>query len=72
MCWSLVLTIDLPVRHSNKYHEVFITIALKNSLRLGMVIPPEMLLLLKIVFAIMGFLLFQMNMEISLSNSMMN
>jgi hypothetical protein len=37
-----------------------------------MVIPPEVLLLLRIGFAILGFLLFQMNLEIALSNSMKN
>jgi hypothetical protein len=35
-----------------------------------MVIPPEVLLLLRIVFAILGFLLFQMSLEIALSKSM--
>jgi hypothetical protein len=34
-----------------------------------MVIPQEVLLLLRIVFAILGFLLFQMNLQIALSNS---
>jgi hypothetical protein len=34
-----------------------------------MVIPPEVLLLLRIVFAILGSLLFQMNLQIALSNS---
>ena len=34
-----------------------------------MVIPPEVLSLLRIVFAILGFLLFQMNLQIALSNS---
>jgi hypothetical protein len=37
-----------------------------------MVIPPEVLLLLRIVFAILGFLLFQINLRIALSNSVMN
>ena len=32
--------------------------------------PSEVLLLLRIVFAILGFLLFQMNLRIALSNSM--
>jgi hypothetical protein len=40
-----------------------------HNLRSGMVIPPEVLLLLRIVFAILGFLLFQMNLQIALSNS---
>jgi hypothetical protein len=34
-----------------------------------MVIPPEVLLLLRIVFAILRFLLFQMSLQIALSNS---
>ena len=34
-----------------------------------MVIPPEVLLLLRIVFAIVGFWLFQMNLKIAFSNS---
>ena len=56
-----------------QYHEVFITIALKNSLRSGMVIPQKLFLLLKIVFAIMGFvLLFEINLEMALSKSMKN
>jgi hypothetical protein len=37
-----------------------------------MVIAPELLLLLRIVFAILGFLLFQMNFQIALSNSVKN
>jgi len=37
-----------------------------------MVIPPEVPLLLRIVFAILDFLLFQMNLQIALSNSMKN
>jgi hypothetical protein len=38
-----------------------------------MVIHPEVLLLLRIVFTtILGFLLFQMNVQIALSNSMKN
>jgi hypothetical protein len=36
------------------------------------VIPPEVLLLLRIVFTILGFLLFQMNLQIDLSNSVKN
>ena len=34
-----------------------------------MVIPPEVLLSLRRVFAILGFLLFQMNLQIALSKS---
>jgi hypothetical protein len=37
-----------------------------------MVIPPEVLLLLRLFFAILGFLLLQMNLSITLSNSMNN
>jgi hypothetical protein len=37
-----------------------------------MVIPPEVLLSLRRVFAILVFLLFQMNLQISLSNSLKN
>jgi hypothetical protein len=37
-----------------------------------MVIVPEVLLLLCIVFAILGFLLFHMNLQIVLSNSVKN
>jgi hypothetical protein len=37
-----------------------------------MVIPPEVLLSLRRVFAILGFFLFQMNLQISLSNSLKN
>jgi hypothetical protein len=36
---------------------------------LGMVISTEVLLLLRIFFAILGFLLFQMNLQIALSIS---
>ena len=53
---------------------LYITILLKYSLRLGMVIPSKVLLLLRIVFAVLGFFvfcffLFQMNLQIALSNS---
>jgi hypothetical protein len=34
------------------------------------VAPPEILLLLRIVFTILGFRLLQMNLQIALSNSM--
>jgi hypothetical protein len=37
------------------------------SLRSGMVIPPEILLSLRRVFTVLGFLLFQMNFQIALS-----
>ena len=42
------------------------------QIRSGMVIPPEVLLSLRRVFAILGFLLFQMNLLIALSNSLKN
>lgn len=35
-------------------------------------IPPEVLLLFRIALAILGFLLFQMNLQIVLSNSLKN
>ena len=38
-----------------QYHRVFTTIALKYSLRSGIVILPAVLLWLRIVFAILGF-----------------
>jgi hypothetical protein len=37
-----------------------------------MVIPPEVILLLRIVFAILDVLLFQINLQIALSNSVKN
>jgi hypothetical protein len=37
-----------------------------------MVIAQQVLFLLRIVFTILGFLLFQINLQISLSNSMKN
>jgi hypothetical protein len=37
-----------------------------------MVIPPEVLLLLTIIFFIQGFLLFQVDLQIALSNSVKN
>jgi hypothetical protein len=55
-----------------QYHAVSITIALLYNLRSGMVIPPEVLLLLRILFTILGFLLFQMNLQSVLSNFMRN
>ena len=42
------------------------------SLKSGMVIPSEVLLLLRIVFAILGFLLFWMKLRIALSISVRN
>jgi hypothetical protein len=60
---------DLPVSH---YTGHYITIALQYSIRSGMVIPPEILLSLRRFFAILGFLLFQINFQIALSNSLKN
>jgi hypothetical protein len=37
-----------------------------------MMIPPEVLLLLRLLFAILGFLLLQMNLHIVLFNSVKN
>jgi hypothetical protein len=37
--------------------QFFITIALYSSLMAGMMIPPEVPLLLRIVFAILGFII---------------
>ena len=48
-------------------HDIFITIALWYILRSGMVISRAILLLLGIVFAILGFMLFQINLSISFS-----
>ena len=42
------------------------------QLWVSMVIPLEVLLLLRRAFAILGFLLFQMNLQIALSNSLKN
>ena len=54
------------------HHAVFITIALQYSFRSGMVIPPEVILSLRRVFAILGFLLFHMNLQFALSNLLKN
>ena len=56
-------SIDRPVYLCTNSMQFFITIALWYSLRSGMVIPPAVLLLLRIVFTILGFLLFQMIFE---------
>ena len=50
-------------------HDIFITIALWYILRSGMVISWAILLLLGIVFAILGFMLFQINLRIAFSIS---
>ena len=58
------LSLSVPILCS-----FFITIALKYSLMSGMVIPPEDLLLIKIVLAILGFLFFNMKLRIVHSRS---
>lgn len=50
-------------------HDIFITIALWYILRSGMVISPAIVLLLRIVFAILGYMLFQINLRIAFSIS---
>jgi hypothetical protein len=60
------LSVTIPVLYSF-YHN-----ALQYSFRAGMVIPPEVLLSLRRLFAILGFLLFQMNLQVALSNSLKN
>jgi hypothetical protein len=52
-------SIDLPACLYINTMQVFITIPLKYSLRSGNMIPPEVLLLLRIVFAILGFCYFR-------------
>jgi hypothetical protein len=47
-----------------QYHAVFITIALYWCLKSGMVIPQEVLLLLRIALAILGCLFFHMKLSI--------
>jgi hypothetical protein len=64
-------SIDLPVCGCTSNIQFLFTISLQNSFRSGMVIPPEVLLSLRRVFAILG-LLFQMNLQIALSNSLKN
>jgi len=55
-----------------KFFFFFITIALYYCLSSGIVIPLEVISFLRIVLAILGFLLFQMNLQIVLSNSLEN
>ena len=50
-------------------HVVFINIALKYSLKSGMVVHPELLLLYRIVLAILDFLVFHMKLRIALSKA---
>jgi hypothetical protein len=60
------LSVAIPVPCSF-YHNCSVV-----KLRSGMVIPPEVVLSQRRVFAILGFLLFQMNLQIPLSNSLKN
>ena len=53
-----------------QYLAVFITIALYYIFRSGMVIPSEILLSFRRVFAMLGFLLFQMNLQNVFPNSL--
>jgi hypothetical protein len=55
-----------------QFLEQLICTIVEYSLRSGMVLSPEVLLLVRIVFAVLGFLLFQMNLQIALSNSVMH
>jgi hypothetical protein len=55
-----------------QYPVILITIALQYSLISGKVLPPDFVLLLRIVFAILFFLFFQMNLQIALSISVNN
>jgi hypothetical protein len=54
----IYLSVIVPVAYSFIHLFIFITIALLYSLMSGMVIPPEILLLLRIVFAILVFFIF--------------
>jgi hypothetical protein len=58
----IFLPISVPVQYSF-YHYCPV-----GQLEVRMVILPDVLLLLSTVFAILGFLLFQMNLQIALSN----
>jgi hypothetical protein len=59
-------SIYLPACHCTNTMQFLITIALQYSLRLGMLIPSEVLLFLRIIFALLGFVLFQMYLEMAL------
>ena len=60
------LPVSVPILYSFYYYYFF------YSLRLGIVIPKEVLLFLRIVFDILGSWLFQMNLQSAPSNSMKN
>ena len=55
-----------------QYQAVFSTVALQQSLKSGTVMPPEVLLLYRIVLAILGFLLFHMKFITVLLKSLKN
>jgi len=59
------VSISVPISHIFALHCFFAW-----GQRSGIVIPPEVLLLLRIVFTFLGFLFFQMNLKISLSMSL--
>jgi hypothetical protein len=52
-----------------QYNEVFYHYCSVVSLRSKMVIPPEVLLLFRILLALLGFLFFHMSLRIALSRS---
>ena len=55
-----------------RYQAVFSAVALEYILKSGIVVPPEVLLLYRIVLAILGFLLFYMKLSIILSGPVKN
>ena len=70
--WSLILFHRLTCLSLNQYYVVFITIALYCSLKSGMVVPREVLLLLRIVLTLLYFLFLHMTLKISLFMSVKN
>ena len=69
--FDLILLINLSVS-MEKYHGIFISIALQFSLKSGMVIPPEDMLLYSIGLGNLGFLVFHMKLIIVFSMSVKN
>jgi hypothetical protein len=53
-----------------QYHAVFIAMALKYSLKSGIVIPPVLLFLLSVALAIHGLLCFQINFTVEFFQSL--